>query len=403
MKKSIILFLLFQVQHQLVFAQDSEEAGDKDTTAIFDFLKPSSAPAFILLGTQPNDIETPSSPTDIMVSFANATDNFSRIPSSFAIDVNPFWAFAKKSTGYDSRKFKYGRSAWYNFKQTVRISAGANTLDTTYERKQKLTQTALGFKFSILRGHLDKKSTRLIDSLHAFDAIRNFFEIKAQRKVVKELGVSVDSPDYLLKVKEVLAHLLDSTKIDSIETSFKKYTVTPNQFQRKGFKLDLSGGVVYDFPDQKWENRGFSKGAVWTTFGWELESSGKFIPSILGIGRFQIEKNHGEKEENSPDNLSYLDGGARFLLAHSNGKVNLSAEYVFRKKLQDENPLKDGNRFVFNFDYLLDKNQSVTLTIGKNFDNQYYRTGNLMAALNYAIGLGNKRNLVLSEKNNPRP
>ncbi len=46
---------------------------------------------------------------------------------------------------------------------------------------------------------------------------------------------------------------------------------------------------------------------------------------------------------------------------------------------------------VFNADYAIWKNQKLTFSFGKNFDGAISKGGNLIAALTFLAGFGNKR------------
>lgn len=365
-------------------------ATDGDTTKIFDLLKPTSSSAFILLGSQANDVESPTSPVDLAISIGNATNKFSSLPSAYALDINPAWVFAKKKTGYKYDSYVRGNDVGYNLFQTLRFSVGSNTLDSTKERSQKLNQTALGLKVSLLRGSLDNDSKAKLDSLHVLDSKILDVTNEAIKYVSEVLKIDAFvSPDqFKTKKDSVEKELLKKYKFDKI--SYSKNYVETSSFGRKGLKIDLSGGIVYDFLNQDWENKFLSKYVVWTTIAYEPKDDN--IPTILGIVRVQNDKSRSKTNENSINSFHYLDLGARILFERN--KVNLSFEYVLRNKLEKNNVFDNGNRFVFNFDYKISKTQSLTFSFGKNFKNEYYRNGNLIAAVNFIAGFGTLRNLI---------
>ncbi len=63
-------------------------------TPDFNRLKTPESPAFAILGTVPSEVQRPTSPRGFAVSFLDALQGqreSSLIPSSFAVEVNPFW------------------------------------------------------------------------------------------------------------------------------------------------------------------------------------------------------------------------------------------------------------------------------------------------------------------------
>jgi hypothetical protein len=67
-------------------------------------------------------------------------------------------------------------------------------------------------------------------------------------------------------------------------------------------------------------------------------------------------------------------------------------EAIYRSVLQ-ENTIDPNWRLVFSAEYDVGMNQKLSFSFGRNFDRTISRGGNLMTALNFIKGFGNKRRL----------
>ena len=80
-------------------------------------------------------------------------------------------------------------------------------------------------------------------------------------------------------------------------------------------------------------------------------------------------------------------------------KLTISFEFLQRRHFFNENKLSENrvelpentNRYVFSANYKVGRNQNLSFTYGKNFDNTVSKGGNLIAALNFLIGFGSVR------------
>ncbi|HTD93230.1 MAG TPA: hypothetical protein VK644_05440, partial [Chitinophagaceae bacterium] len=61
----------------------------KDTSITLDILRAPVSPAAALAGIAPSEVEKPTDPTAFMISLQQATNNFSQLPKSYAIDFTP--------------------------------------------------------------------------------------------------------------------------------------------------------------------------------------------------------------------------------------------------------------------------------------------------------------------------
>ena len=158
------------------------------------------------------------------------------------------------------------------------------------------------------------------------------------------------------------------------------------KIMRMGFKWDVAGGVVLDFLNERMDNSQVSKGALWTTAGWETEENVAF----LFLARWSLNPESafmGEADSLERRDINNLDLGARFALDPKGGRFTLSAEAIYRQ-VQAELGIAPTWRVVANAAYDFGNNRRFTFSFGRNFDGTLTKDGNLVAALNLLLGFG---------------
>ncbi len=184
------------------------------------------------------------------------------------------------------------------------------------------------------------------------------------------------------------AATIKSSEIDALDEKIKKIA---SEFQtaRVGFTFDVAGGISSEF-----RNKSFSKGkvhnaGVWTTVGYTTEEAGSFMGLLRYL--FNPDKIFAlDDSENTFEDISTIDAGVRYIYAPSQAKFNASLEAVYRSVVSGQN-IDPSWRLVFNADYAIYKNQKLTFSFGRNFDGTVTKDGNLIAALGFVKGFGNKR------------
>jgi len=393
-------------------------AQQKDTTVDFDQLRAPSSPAFNLLGISPSDIERPKNPTDFAFSFGNASNTFSTVPKSYAMEISPFWAFGGKST---FKQFIDNKNVADNIKQTLVFSIGS-TASKSIKDSSEFRQIGIAVKFSILRGKVgdeftkwDKDVTKYLgeydtyyahlkDSLTAakdsavIPLLKLYKKYKpsdpeaiAILKAIQTMGNEVDA-----KVRSLSQDTTNSknkvwlTKLSELskQTSFKRY----------GFTMDWAAGTVVDFADSTFNQSYLSKFATWLTFGYEGQNGN----NIMFLLRYSANFNRFYKNDLNlivkDIDMGDLDMGLRFYKDFSD-KLTISAEYINRLPFYNDavylsNHVSSPSRtdkYDFSVNYKIGKNQNLSFTYGKNFDNTITKSGNLIAAVNFMIGLGSAR------------
>ncbi|PKP16285.1 MAG: hypothetical protein CVU07_07455 [Bacteroidetes bacterium HGW-Bacteroidetes-23] len=390
-----------------------------------DLLKAPVSPASNLLGFAQSEIDKPTDVTDFMATIQSASDNFSKLPSNFAIDIAPFWLTKSKSLGDISTvglQNSYGRNV---IPQTLVLSFAVKNVDsTTVNYNANSTYAGFGFKFHIYRGNYDTKTQEKLNQIaklqqkklelmknnsdQVYDNLsEEILELREKReKLFDGIDTDDDSPENLqliellsiragkidAEIEEKIEKLLEQNKsTEEVSSLDEKVIAIASNFQltRIGFTWDFAGGISGEFQNKSFNQGKIYNAGIWTTLGYTTEKAGAF----LGLVRYL---NNPERifaldnTINELNSVSTFDMGFRYILGGTQSKFNASLEAVYRSYLSDFEA-DNSWRLMLNLDYAIVKNQKITFSFGKNYDGTTTTDGNLVAALGTVFGFGNKR------------
>lgn len=405
MKKLVLIYLGFLFLNQA-------NAQEKGVT--LDLLKAASSPAANILGFATSDIEKPTDLSSLMLSLQSATNGFNSLPSNYAIDVAPYYLKSRFTTT-ELNKTDF-RSV---FRQTFVLSAGIRNTDSAVDNfKAENTYAGIGFKFSIIRPRYIPEDSLVLENIHGYQRAINEANLTALRKWKNErdpqvmvlrsmrdnilrsntteaiLRMQEDSTSEYSRIERQLSFLLanftekDSAEykqglFDKIKSEAEKFTAT-----RHGFSMDLSGGLGGEFVNKRFDNSRLFNAGIWTSFGYTHKNV-----AVLGLVRYLYNPDRIFAKDNLTNqiaNISTLDGGLRAVYARADSRFTASIETIYRSVLSEET-IDPSWRLIFNADYALFKNQKLTFSFGRNFDGTISKDGNLVAALTFLAGFGNKR------------
>lgn len=87
-----------------------------DTSISLNSLKSPVSPGSTLLGVNSSEIQKPTDLTGLLVSVRNATNDFTTMPSAFAVDIAPKWLLDRKSISLsDYFSNKVGKNIGHTF------------------------------------------------------------------------------------------------------------------------------------------------------------------------------------------------------------------------------------------------------------------------------------------------
>lgn len=401
MKVYSSIFFLFFCSY--VFSQENE--GEE-----MDLLKAPTSPAAQLLNFAPNSIERPTDLSSFWLSVNNATSNFTQLPTSYAVDFLPASLFRSRYvTLVDLQSRNTGQIFW----QTLNFSFGYKTEEDSVTGKN-FTRSAIGVKFSIVRADWSPETQKKYNRLAALqsmitkqvevgeeeienDSVYNKM-IRERRRIGEEFGD--ESPQYLKidsAIEKLKSTLLEKYRVDKIVKNNAVYAElkkTAREFtiERVGPFLDFAGGFAVRFPQNDLAYSFSEKAGAWLTGGYE---GGNNKLSIYGVTRYlyQPEKIFADTTNTiSGKNISTLDMGVRILYATKEDKFNLSFESIYRSVL-NKSIIDPSWRLVFSAEYDIGFNQKLTFNFGRDYNGVVSKDGNLIAALNFLVGFGNKKGI----------
>jgi len=407
--KKIFLVLCAGMTVAHSYAQENQTEG---TT--LDLLKAPSSPASNLLGFATSDVDKPTDISALMMSLQSASGSFTKLPSSYAVDLAPYFLMNKKggtlTTELNSKRFADV------FRQTFVISIAVRNPDSTAtDFVSTSTYAGIGFKFSLIRPQYNEGTAKVLENIHALQKRLNALNMHALRqaetnaeilalrkkrdslligKSATEIIAMQDNPDSELntmerELGEKIAALNKNTDLDNAIAGELQKQAAMFDGARSGFSWEVAGGISGEFLNKQFGNSRVHNAGIWTTMGY----TGKQGLAILGLVRFlhNPEKIFAKDNElNKMGSISTLDGGARAVYSPNGGRFNCSAEAVYRSVLSS-NTIDPSWRLIFNADYSIFRNQKLTFSFGRNFDGTITKDGNLVAALTLIAGLGNKR------------
>jgi hypothetical protein len=412
MKKNI----LFAV---LLLASLANAQSEIDTTIKVDLLRAPASPAANLLGFATSDIDKPTDVSAFMLSLQSASTNFTKLPSNYAVDIAPYWFFKNAKKGDITTEGFRKSSGADVFKQTLVVSFAFRNPDSTEtEFNGRSTYGGLGFKFSILRGKYDAVTNKALDNIKTLQDIKlrklgkkikeykestdpGIVELRRRRKAMLNEATPDNSVEEIMNSdaykkidKELDERLNDFTSTDTLQAYSeldKSIQQIASSFQtaRVGWTWDISGGVSAEFRDKRFDNSKLYNAGLWTTIG--------YTDSVVGSGLLLLRILHNPDRIFAKDNAARdiddiltFDAGLRYIYAKPQSKFSASLEAIYRSILTS-GTLDPSWRLVFNAEYAIWQNQKLTFSFGRNFDGTISKGGNLIAALTFLAGFGNKR------------
>ena len=372
-----------------------------DTSELtLDYLKVPTSAAFNLMGISPSSIDEPKVPGDFLVALNNATDDFTKIPKSYALEFSPAWVFDKQNIDFsETISNKLGQ----NLKQSLVLSLGINLVDDPMQAPGNLaiTEVGIGVKASLIRGSVKRQFSKIDSMYQTLAEVNDSFYVNTQKwlDIDPEYKLLSDSIDIVRKKIEQdnslsasLAPQLTAliTRVnsrssellaDSVRFKQEVLNTFSNQlaslkaqgsnikFIRTGFKLDFAAGFVSDFQNASFDSVRISKIGAWLTGGWTFNSNNSSnASSVLGVLRLTGNPDQIYKSGNSllTDNNLFFDFGGR-LIFHNGDRLSVSGELIGRMPINND-LISSTMRYTFNFEYQASKSIVLSLNLGKDFN-----------------------------------
>jgi|GEM_PF-2730026 len=217
---------------------------------------------------------------------------------------------------------------------------------------------------------------------------------------LKELIRNVDNSVIAADLHTTLFNIFGNAATIMNTPEFKEYVKKDISDKLKEFNTELYGSFLeiasagtLEFPDR--ENTNFSKTgkvSLWLTYTYRTRQIKQNQGEFIGMVRETYDLIQPLKTSN-------LDVGARLLYQYKK-RFSVSAEMLGRYKTTfdtctdangkqfDCSDSKTDWRFFFSVEYRLKDNLSLNYGIGRDFDNNYVSSGNLLSLLGLNFGFG---------------
>lgn len=364
----------------------------------FETLKLTSAPAYTVLGVDPQNIQRPTTPTDFIAGAQSAIVN-GKLQPNFAIEATPYyWKHPKTDSGKRVSLYQFikdDNNVLNNIARTFTFSFATSESDTlTFGDLDPGTGFGIGFRCNLFNGSISRKT--LISSLIQNKLIDNLYQsLMGQLQVGNDVIVksSIDKwketkrkadPDHDALVDHVAdfvrkelgrATLKESDidflqqKIDAIEDEESKFLATLNQavfpLTREGFMLEFAIANASIIQNNEAKNITSAKTAIWLTPSYRINT--RKDPSVIDFLDFMAVLRM-TFNSSKVDVTDYFDIGAKVQYTHN--RFSLSGEYIARMLTEKPNTVESKwtNRLDLSFDYKINDLITFKATFGRNFD-----------------------------------
>jgi hypothetical protein len=387
-------------------------------------LKLTSAPAYNVLGVEPENISRPSTPRGLATALQSAVVN-GKLQPNFAMEFTPYYMFG----GLKNDTKKYFRAEEYilddnwarNLIKHFSISIATSSTDTViYGNLKAGTGIGLGGKIMLFSGVNNKEikqnysdwaanyakyffykqisialkskldnndlilKNELIDEetysdilLQALKTTKGRIETSEAftEKTKSEANklIDIEYSNFALKGRKTYETLYDFVKLekqkwqDNYTAALNNLNKSKNPFARDGLMIELAAAHGMVFQNNEWTGFASAKTSVWLTPSYSIKiptanENQIHLLDILAVGRFT--KNYASVDIAD----YYLDAGMK--LQYSFNKFSLSYEGIGRYASIVPIGIKSKwtYRSVVNADYTLLGDITLKVTFGTNFD-----------------------------------
>jgi hypothetical protein len=428
--KNIITFFSVLFFGQIAITQNQPK---------FESLKLNSAPAFVILGVEPENIQRPTTPTEFIAGLQSSIVNRILKPN-VAFELSPYYMVNPKNKN-NSKRFNasdYLLNNNGNFFTTVKkslsISLATSESDTVvYGKLNPGTALGFGMRFLLIDGKPSKEllawnkqqiRTVFFNDLLSLivslppgpvdiklvldNRVDNFLNISAKKL---NIGLTeTELKNMINKIKDdIMFDLvtnkrpLDNATLSTLFENKQKaegdheaallaiLNAKKNPLAKEGFMLEFAAGDATVFENNEWGNWKNAKASFWLTPSWrkDISKDGKDISlfDFMIVLRYTL-----NNKKDSIDVADYFDSGIKGQLIKN--KWSGSVEFVGR--WASDVPAIVKSKFTYRLalsaDYKITDIITFKFTFGSNFDgntSSYTNPKEMFALGGVNFGLGN--------------
>ncbi len=394
-------------------------------------LRTPSAPAFTILGIQPNEISQPKAWQEFEASVftdAIAQNKSLALPTDYALEITPFWMTAHPNLTFDELTTPGTKSLLHNLSFSLATQNGSG--DSLATNLGLGVRTVWDFgkptkELALVSKRVDHiQSAITLFNRMAFTLISSSTsqDLAAKADAIIS-GLNTQDPvemnviTSLVKLKETLAgypslnaEVIIRAKDEIVKTLSKDFDLgaSAKKLQdmityRQGFKVEFAFAGKIGYPTNQMADGRFVKYGVWLTPSFQHKN----LPNVEFLGMLRMIRNNQDistdiaKFEELGFTTDYTinrDLGGKLILKQE--KFSFSTEMIFRnqqiqfERIEDEgirtNTSSSSEDFKWNLSlsYRVSDQVLVNYTYGHNFDINTEFDGNLISVFSLNFGLG---------------
>lgn len=350
-------------------------------------LKPTSAPAFVLLDVSPTSVERPSEAADLAFSLANSSSLLTRVPQNYALELSPYWLRLRPALTWQADD---DRSPVEALARTLSFSAATAELGTD---ASPLTGLALGGRAQLMSGRYSAETRQTLRALEDSLAAQGGLQLRMANPELQELDawlreqLARPDPDragirqeYLARRTAIYDRVLASP--DYQERVAKMRSAFDNlALRREGPMLEFAGGASWGFPGATWEKGALRRWGGWASYSCEgcVRWQGATPMTPVAVVRYL-----GGGDGDSLG--STLDLGGRLIAG--NARYSASVEGVYRQFVGDDAP--DAlYRLAGIMEYQVGQDLWLRASFGRDYQTE--REGSLIAQFGLKFNFADRR------------
>ncbi|HEX6372948.1 MAG TPA: hypothetical protein VF006_28755 [Longimicrobium sp.] len=371
----------------LFVAASPSSAASQGEAPELSSLKPTSAPAFILLNVAPSEVERPSNPSDLALSLVNSTGRFSELPENYALESAPYWLTTHKTLTWQQDST---RTLGQSVARTLSFSLASAEIG---DESSPITGLSFGGRTMLFSGRYSKETRDSLDMMAqvlAQEGTANLNAAKARLEADIDAWFAAEmekpNPDRAAIAAELRrlraavddAVLLDpdyQRRVKALRERFDNFAI-----RREGPMLEIAGGAAWGFPNRTWEAGTLRRWGAWATYGCEACATVRGAPPITPV--LMVRYLGGEDDVEG----DVLDVGGRLIV--NDPRYGLSVEGVWRQFTGDGDA-KDLYRIAGTIEYQVRRDMWLQATFGRDQDSS--SEGSLLAQLGFKFNFAEQR------------
>lgn len=323
-----------------------------DEVADVDKLRTPDAPAFVILGASPTEIQHPTTPRDVAITLAGLVKSGDlAIPDNVAIEVAPYWLLRHP----DLTIGEYRREWWLRPLRTLSFSIGTAQSQRTDTSNPDMpvqhtdAEIGLGVRTMVFQSESDDKCTQA-----ARKAVAKAEEVKKDERVEIDHARSLGDDPWRAKVDEIQQRI--ANRVEAVNRDLKNQRNGPCLglvASARGWSLDLAGALDAHVSDAKltWAGTSVASYAVWSNLAYDTTHV-----SGIAVARFMDHRD-------AMTGGKLFDAGLRGL--YKQDTFGFSAEALIRRRLGDA--AGTTYRLDFGVEHKLTGDTWLSVTFGKGF------------------------------------